>query len=196
MSTKDPLPTLHFSSQAEWEAWLAKHGGDSPGLWLQLAKKASGIPSVTYEEALESALSYGWIDGQKATGDEGFWRQKFTPRGSRSRWSRINRDKATLLLAAGRMRPAGLRQVELAQADGRWDAAYDSQSQATIPDDLARELESHPAAAEFFSTLNSVNRYAILYRIQSARKLETRAQRIQRFIQMLENHERIYPQSP
>jgi uncharacterized protein YdeI (YjbR/CyaY-like superfamily) len=196
MSNDDSLPTLHFSSQTEWEAWLDEHGGASPGVWLQLAKKASRIPSVTYAEALDSALCYGWIDGQKATGAEGFWRQRFTPRGPRSRWSKINRDKAGLLMSAGRMRPAGLRQVELAQADGRWEAAYASQSQATIPDDLARELERHPVAREFFGTLNSVNRYAILYRIQSAKKPETRAQRIQRFIEMLENHERIYRQTP
>src|SRR5215469_4977227 len=122
------IPTLHSSSQVEWEAWLAEHADDTPGVWLQLAKKASGIPSVTYEEALESALCFGWIDGQKATGADGFWRQKFTPRGPRSRWSRINRDKASLLLAANRMRSSGLRQVELAKNDGRWDAAYASQS--------------------------------------------------------------------
>jgi uncharacterized protein YdeI (YjbR/CyaY-like superfamily) len=196
MADKDPLPTVLFSSQAEWEAWLDDHGANSPGLWLQLAKKGSGIPSVTYDEALESALCYGWIDGQKATGADGFWRQRFTPRGPRSRWSKINRDKAALLLSTGRMRPAGLRQVELAQKDGRWDAAYASQSQSTIPDDLARELASHPAADEFFRTLNGVNRYAILYRIQAANKPETRARRIQQFIQMLERHERIHPQSP
>jgi uncharacterized protein YdeI (YjbR/CyaY-like superfamily) len=193
MSNDDSFPTLHFSSQAEWEAWLDEHASATPGVWLQLSKKASRIPSVTYGEALESALCYGWIDGQKATGAEGFWRQKFTPRSPRSRWSKINREKAALLISAGRMRPAGLRQVELAQADGRWDAAYASQSQATIPDDFARELESHPAASEFFGALNSVNRYAILYRIQSAKKPETRAQRLRRFIEMLENHERIHP---
>ena len=193
MDTKQGLPILAFASQREWEVWLDAQHATSKGLWLKIAKKDSGLDSVTYAEALESALCYGWIDGQKGSLDERAWLQKFTPRGPKSVWSRINRDKANELQRQGRLRPAGLAQVERAQQDGRWDAAYESQSRATVPDDLRRALEDAPVAQAFFATLNSVNRYAILYRIQSARKPDTRARRIEQFVAMLAEHKTLHP---
>jgi uncharacterized protein YdeI (YjbR/CyaY-like superfamily) len=189
----DDLPTLTFASQSDWETWLdAQHAG-SRGVWIKIAKKATGIPSITHAEALESALCYGWIDGQRASLDETYFLQKFTPRRPRSGWSRVNVEKVTALIAEGRMRPAGLREMERAQADGRWDAAYDPQSAITVPDDLQRELDANPDAQAFFNTLDSRNRYAILYRLQTAKKAETRAARIQKFVTMLAQGLKIYP---
>jgi uncharacterized protein YdeI (YjbR/CyaY-like superfamily) len=193
MKNADNLPTLFFETQQDWEGWLKEHHAEVAGVWLKFAKKGTGIASLSYAEALEGALCYGWIDGQKASLDDDYWLQKFTPRRAKSIWSQINREKALALIAAGRMQPAGLRQVELAKADGRWDAAYASQSNKTIPEDLQRELDKNPAAKEFFNTLNSQNRYAILFRIQNAKRAETRAERIQKFITMLANKEKIYP---
>ena len=193
MKQTDTLPTISFATQQDWEAWLKQHHTDTKGLWLKIAKKETGIPSVSYPEALESALCYGWIDGQKASCDDKYWLQKFTPRSPKSMWSKVNCDKATALIAAGRMQPAGLRQVELARAGGRWDLAYDSQSKITIPDDFQRELDNNQQAKEFFNTLNSVNRYAILRRIQISKKPETRAARIEKFIDMLSKHQKLYP---
>ena len=193
MKNIDNLPILSFATQQDWEAWLEEQHTDTKGIWLKIAKKDTGIPSVSYAQALESALCYGWIDGQKASVDATYWLQKFTPRGPKSSWSQVNCDKATALLAEGRMQPTGIRQVELARADGRWEAAYAPQSKITIPDDFQRELDSNQKAKEFFSTLNSVNRYAILHRIQTAKKPETRSARIQKFIEMLANNEKIYP---
>lgn len=193
MSNAKDLPTLSFTNQQDWVQWLSEYHANAEGIWLKLAKKESGIPSVSYAEALDSALCYGWIDGQKAAFDEQYWLQKFTPRRPKSKWSKVNCDKATALIEAGRMQPAGLRQIELAKADGRWDEAYDSQSRITVPEDFQRELDNHPQAQTFFNTLNSVNRYAILYRIQTAKKAETRTARIQKFIEMLSRGEKIYP---
>jgi uncharacterized protein YdeI (YjbR/CyaY-like superfamily) len=193
MTKADALETLPFETPDAWEAWLDTHHADSPGVWLKLAKAGAGVPSVTYAQALDVALCFGWIDGQKAAHDERFWLQKFTPRRARSGWSRVNREKALALIAAGRMRPAGLRQVELARADGRWDAAYAGQRTIEVPPDLASALDAHPAAREFYRTLNSVNRYAILYRIETARKPETRAARIQQLVAMLERREMLHP---
>jgi uncharacterized protein YdeI (YjbR/CyaY-like superfamily) len=190
---KDTLATLAFATQQDWEAWLDEHHAETPGLWLKIAKQAAGRPSVTYAEALESALCYGWIDGQKASFDDAHWLQKFTPRRARSGWSRVNREKATALIAAGRMRPAGLQEVERAKADGRWDAAYDSQRAITVPADLQSALDAEPEAKAFFATLDSHNRYAILYRIQTAKKPETRAARIQTFVEMLAQRRKLYP---
>jgi uncharacterized protein YdeI (YjbR/CyaY-like superfamily) len=189
----DDLPTLTLASQADWETWLEAHHADSRGVWIKIAKKATGIASVTHAEALESALCYGWIDGQRVGFDDTYFLQKFTPRRARSGWSRVNREKALELIAAGRMRPAGLREVERAKADGRWDAAYEPQSAITVPDDLQRELDSNPDAQAFFNTLDSRNRYAILYRIQTAKKAETRAARLQKFVAMLAQGQKIYP---
>ncbi|MDQ2904502.1 MAG: YdeI/OmpD-associated family protein [Chloroflexota bacterium] len=193
MKNTDTLPTIAFETQQAWEAWLAEHHADIPGIWLKLAKKGSGVASISYAEALEGALCYGWIDGQKASFDGTYWLQKFTPRRSKSIWSKVNCDKVSALLAEDRMQPAGIRQMELAQADGRWEAAYDSQSKISIPPDFQSELDKNQPASDFFSTLNSVNRYAILFRIQTARKPETRAARIQKFIEMLANGQKIYP---
>jgi uncharacterized protein YdeI (YjbR/CyaY-like superfamily) len=190
---KDTLATLAFATQQDWEAWLDEHHAETPGLWLKIAKQAAGRPSVTYAEALESALCYGWIDGQKASFDDAHWLQKFTPRRARSGWSRVNREKATALIAAGRMRPAGLNEVERAKADGRWDAAYDSQRAITVPADLQSALDAEPEAKAFFATLDSHNRYAVLYRIQTAKKPETRAARIQTFVEMLAQRRKLYP---
>lgn len=185
-------PVMLFASKNAWASWLNKNQATSAGLWLRLAKKAAELESVTYAEALDVALCYGWIDGQKKSFDQESWLQKFTPRGTKSIWSKINREKAQELIEAGKMQPAGLQAIEKAKQDGRWDAAYDSQSKATVPDDLQAALDRNPQAKAFFATLNSVNRYAILFRIQTAKKVETRARRIQQFIQMLEKNEKLH----
>jgi uncharacterized protein YdeI (YjbR/CyaY-like superfamily) len=158
-----------------------------------MAKKDAGIPSVRYPEVLEIALCFGWIDGRREALDDRFFLQRFTPRRAGSKWSRINREKAERLITEGRMRPAGLDQMKRAQADGRWEAAYDSQRSITVPPDLQRELDARPQAKEFFEGLNSQNRYAILYRLQDAKKPETRARRLARFVAMLEAGETLYP---
>lgn len=154
---------LTFASQAEWESWLEQNGGTSTGAWLRLAKKGARQRTVSYEEAVESALCHGWIDGQKKAESEQYWLQRFTPRSAKSIWSKINKDKAEALIVAGRMRPAGLREIEKAKQDGRWEAAYTSASNSIVPDDLQAALDANPKAAKFFATLNSRNRYAILY---------------------------------
>jgi uncharacterized protein YdeI (YjbR/CyaY-like superfamily) len=192
MKRADALPIMTFETQREWEAWLQERHADAPGLWLKIAKTGAGTRSVSYAEALESALCYGWIDGQKAALDDQYWLQKFTPRRPRSGWSKVNCTKAEALIAAGRMRAAGLRQVELAKADGRWDAAYDSQRTMAVPADFQSELDQNAEAKQFFSGLDSTNRYAILRRIQIAQKPETRAARIQKFIDMLARRQKIY----
>lgn len=193
MGDRQELPVLPFASQEAWEAWLERHHGSSAGLWLKIAKRASGRETVTYPEAVESALLYGWIDGQKASFDETYFLQRFTPRRARSRWSKVNREKVAELTAAGRMRPAGLREVERARADGRWEAAYDPPSKVTVPEDLQRRLDANPRAAESFAALNSTNRYAILYNVHDARRPETRARRIEKYVRMLEAGEKPYP---
>jgi uncharacterized protein YdeI (YjbR/CyaY-like superfamily) len=192
MSTKQDLPTMPFESQKDWEKWLHENHATSEGLWLKLAKSGSGIATVTYAQALEVALCYGWIDGQKGSLDERYWLQRFTPRRARSKWSKVNREKIATLIEQGRMQPAGLREVELAKADGRWDAAYDSQKNATVPEDLQRELEKNPKALKFFASLDSANRYAILFRLHDAKKPETRARRITRFVTMLAEHKKLH----
>ncbi|MFN8505871.1 YdeI/OmpD-associated family protein [Kouleothrix sp.] len=186
------LPALLFATPAEWQAWLDLHHASAPGVWLRLAKKGAATPTPTYDQALEVALCYGWIDSQKRAEDEQLWQQKFTPRGARSIWSKINCAKAEALIAAGRMHPAGLAEVERARQDGRWDAAYDAAGSASVPDDLQAALDASPAAREFFATIDRTNRYAILFRIQTAKKPETRAKRIAQFVAMLERHELIY----
>ena len=193
MEEKQGLPILPFASPAAWEAWLAEHHKVSKGLWLKLAKKESGVETVTYREALDVALCYGWIDGQKGSLDETFWLQKFTPRGPKSKWSKVNRGHVERLAAAGRMQPAGLAAVDAAKADGRWEAAYDSPKNVTVPDDLRAALDKNPTAAAFFAALNGANRYAILYRVHDAKRPETRAKRIAEFIAMLARGETLYP---
>ena len=184
------LPIISFASQAEWTDWLAQHHDQSTGLWMKLAKKDSGIPSVTYDQAVESALCYGWIDGLKKSFDHQFWLQKFTPRGPKSIWSKINVEKAEKLIASGQMQPAGLKTVEAAKLDGRWEQAYESQKNMGIPEDFQRALDANPTAREFFATLKSASRYSFLFRIQTAKKAETRAKRIEQFIAMLERGEK------
>jgi len=187
------LPSLPFTSKKLWANWLAKQHSKSSGVWLKLAKKGSEIPSVTYDEALEVALCYGWIDGQKKGLDEKYWLQKFTPRGPKSIWSKINTGKAEKLIKSGEMKPAGLNAIEAAKKDGRWDAAYESQKNISIPDDFQSALDENPKAKAFFATLNSVNRYAILFRIHNAKRAETRTRRIRQFVDMLESGEKLHP---
>jgi uncharacterized protein YdeI (YjbR/CyaY-like superfamily) len=195
-STSKPtsdLPTRLFKSKKDWAAWLKKNHAASPGLWIRMAKKDSGTASVTYLEAVEVALCYGWIDGQKRPYDGSAWLQKFTPRGPRSIWSKINREKAQRLIKSGEMKAAGLKAIERAKQNGQWDQAYESPSRATVPDDFQEALNKNAKAKAFFATLNSPNRYAILFRIQTAKKAETRARRIEQFVGMLEKHETLYP---
>ena len=192
MSAASDDPELPFRTQAAFRRWLAAEHARSSGIWVRLAKKASGIESVSYAECVEAALAYGWIDGKAQTIDGDWYRQRFTPRTARSKWSKINRDRATALIESGAMKAAGLREVERAQADGRWDAAYDAPSTATVPDDLRRALDAAEPARDFFATLDSRNRYAILHRIADAKKPETRARRIAKYVAMLSEGEKIY----
>lgn len=187
------LPILPFAGQPDWAAWLEANHDRAPGLWLQIAKAGTGIPSVSYDEALETALCFGWIDGQKKKHDEHYWLQRFTPRAKGSAWSRNNKEKALALIDSGRMGEAGLRQIEAAKLDGRWDAAYDSAGKATVPEDFQAALDGNTRARDFFAGLDGRNRYAMLYRIQTAKKPETRARKIAQFIGMLERHEPFYP---
>jgi uncharacterized protein YdeI (YjbR/CyaY-like superfamily) len=190
---KDPYAGAKpFATQAAWEKWLAANHAGSTGLWVKIAK-GGAAPSVTYAEALEVALTYGWIDGQKQKKDERFWLQRFTPRSATSPWSKINCAKATRLIDEGRMRPAGLKAVEKAKADGRWARAYEAQSQATVPPDLRRALDAEPAALAFFESLDSHNRFAVLYRVHSAKRPETRARRIETYVAMLAKGETLHP---
>jgi uncharacterized protein YdeI (YjbR/CyaY-like superfamily) len=188
----DDLPVLELADRDAWAAWLGAGNASSPGVWLKIAKKGSDARSVSYAEALDVALCHGWIDGQKRPLDDRFWLQRFTPRTPRSRWSKRNRALAERLIATGEMAPAGLREVERARADGRWEAAYDSHSTATVPPDLQAALDDNPAASAFFAGLDSANRYAILYRVQEARRPETRARRIATFVAMLAEGRRIH----
>jgi len=185
-------PIRLFATQAAWAAWLEKNHGKSAGLWLRLAKKGSGLKSITYAEALEAALCYGWIDGQKRGESERAWLQRFLPRSARSIWSRINRDKAVALIASGHMKAAGLEAVEAAKKAGRWDAAYDSPRAAEVPEDFQAALNANPRAREFFQSLDGANRYAVLFRIHTVKKAETRARKIREFVEMLERNERIH----
>lgn len=187
------LPVITLDQQADWSTWLDQNHAKSSGVWLRLFKKTPGTHTLTYLEAVEVALCFGWIDGQKKSFDEISWIQKFTPRGAKSIWSKINREKVEALISNGQMKPAGLQAVESARKDGRWAAAYDSQSKAEPPDDFQAALDANPAAKAFYATLNSSNRYAILFRLQTAKKPETRARRIEQFIQMLEKNEKFHP---
>ena len=186
------LAVHHFEQREEWAAWLADHHATSPGIWLQLAKKVAETRSVSYSEAVDIALCFGWIDGQKQAHNTQFWLQKFTRRADKSVWSKINRDKALALVKSGAMQPAGLSEIERAKCDGRWDAAYDSPSTASVPPDFQAALDANPRARDFFVSLDSRNRYALLFRIQTAKKEEARAKRIAQFVEMLARHEKIH----
>src|SRR5689334_19705267 len=188
----EELPIRLFADPGELESWLEGSHDSAPGIWLKIAKKGSGERSVTYAEALELALCFGWIDSQKRGFDETHFLQRFTPRRPRGRWSKINREKAEALIVAGQMRPAGLAEVEAAKADGRWEDAYAGQRTAQVPQDLQRELDASPAAREFFDGLDSANRYAIVYRLDEAKKPETRERRLRKFLAMLERGEKVH----
>ncbi|MGH2867492.1 MAG: YdeI/OmpD-associated family protein [Solirubrobacteraceae bacterium] len=179
------LEIVEFADQPAWEEWLGEHHSDSPGAWLRIAKKAASVTTVAYPEVLESALCHGWIDGQRKPLDDTYFLQRFTPRGPRSKWSQVNRAKATALIAAERMHRAGLAQVKAAQDDGRWDAAYEPQSRATIPHDFRQALDQNPTARDFFATLTGSRRYAFLYRLHNVRSPERRAKRIADYLELL-----------
>jgi uncharacterized protein YdeI (YjbR/CyaY-like superfamily) len=187
-----PDVVLDLPDGPAWEAWLEEHHTSAPEAWLRIAKKGSGLASLSIGEALDGALCFGWIDGQRRAHDATWFLQRFGPRSRRSTWSKINTEKVAALIAAGRMRPAGLAQVEAARADGRWEAAYAGQRTATVPPDLQQALDANPRAAAFFATLRGQNRYALLYRIQDAKRPETRARRIARFVAMLERGETLH----
>jgi uncharacterized protein YdeI (YjbR/CyaY-like superfamily) len=196
MATRKPapeLPTLAPKNAQGWWDWLAAEHASSPGVWLKLAKKASGAVNLSYAEALDAALAWGWIDGQKGSLDETAWLQKFSPRRPRSIWSKINREKVQALLDAGKMQAPGLAAVAAAKQDGRWDAAYEPPSRATVPDDFKAAIAADRAAAAAFATLNATNRYAMLHRIHTAKKPETRARRIGEFVAMLARGDKLYP---
>jgi uncharacterized protein YdeI (YjbR/CyaY-like superfamily) len=189
----EDISAIAFATTDEWERWLEDNHAESDGVWVKIAKKGTGIESVRYPEVLISALCFGWIDGRRQGLDDQWFLQRFTPRRSRSPWSKINCAHAERLIAEGRMRPAGLAEVERAKADGRWDAAYDGQARMAVPDDLQAELDTRPQAKAFFEGLDSRNRYAILYRLQEAKRPETRARRLEKFVAMLEAGEKIHP---
>lgn len=191
-----PAPTeapLQFARPAQWAAWLRKHHAKSTGVWLRIAKKGADDTSITYPEALELALCFGWIDALKKNDGPQHWVQRFTPRAKRSIWSKVNREKALKLVELGRMQPAGLAEMQRARADGRWQAAYDPQSASTVPPDLQAAFDSQPAAQAFFETLDSKNRYALLFRLQTAKLAATRARRIETFVAMLARGEKLHP---
>ncbi len=192
-STAKDLPVLSFATARAWSEWLATHHASSRGLWLKIAKKGSGSASVTYPEALDGALAWGWIDGQKGTFNDVWWLQRFTPRTAKSPWSKINRAKAERLIAAGTMEAPGLAEVERAKRDGRWERAYDGARSSSVPADLIAAFARNARARAFFETLDAANRYAILYRVQTAKKPETRAERITRFVALCARHETIHP---
>lgn len=190
MESRDGLPVVEAPSAQEWDAWLRAAGPESPGAWLRIARAGAAGPSASYAEALECALRHGWIDGTKAALDAGHWLQRFTPRRARSRWSRRNRETAERLIDEGRMEPAGLAQVEAARADGRWERAYHGMAGAPVPDDLRAALDAAPGAAAAFAVLDGANRYAILFRVEEARRPDTRARRIAGFVEMLARGDR------
>lgn len=189
----EDLPVKPFASQEAWERWLERNHGKAAGVWLKFAKKASGKRSVSFQDALDVALCYGWIDGQRLGLDDVYYLQRFTPRRARSKWSKINRDKVGALIEQGRMKPAGLAEIERAKADGRWDAAYDSPSKIQPTPELLAALDASPKAKELFEQLDRQNRTAILYRVQDAKRPETRARRIEQFVSMLARGETPYP---
>lgn len=189
---KREIPTRSFRTTRAWEHWLAGHGA-SAGVWMRIAKKGAALQSITYAEALDVALRHGWIDSQKKRGDDESFLQKFTPRGPRSVWSKVNREKVERFMAEGTMKPAGLRSVEWARATGQWERAYDSHGRATVPEDLQAALDRNRKARECFATLSSANRYAILWRLQTAVRADTRARRLERFVDMLSRGETFHP---
>lgn len=189
---KPKLPNLHFPSPEAWEAWLKEHHTQPDGFWMKIAKKDTGVTSVSYADAVLVALCYGWIDGQANRFDEHYYLVKFTPRRPKSMWSKRMVEFATKLIADGKMHPAGMTQVEAAKADGRWEQAYDSPKNMVVPEDFLKELAKYPQALAFFETLNKTNIYAIAWRLQTAKKPETRARRMQVILEMLKKGEKLY----
>ena len=192
MEVLKDLSVLLFKDRSTWHNWLEENHKQTQGIWLKLAKKSSGKQSVSYDEALEEALCYGWIDGQKQAYDNEYWLQKFTPRGSKSIWSKVNVTKAEVLIKSGKMQSSGLVAVESAKEDGRWDAAYDSPSASEIPEDFQAALDKNPKAKQFFETLNKTNIYGFCWRVSTAKKPETRKARIEKFIDMLNRGEKLH----
>lgn len=190
MAHDNEVPTKLFAFSSAWEEWLSENSHTKQGVWVQIAKKASGIATVTYEEALDTALCYGWIDGQRKSGGEDYFLQRFTPRRPKSLWSQRNVAKIWQLIAAARMQPAGLAAVEAAQKDGRWEAAYASQKDMVIPEDFLLAVQQNQKAGAFFSTLNKTSLYSITWRLHTARKPETRTRLFGVLLQMLENGEK------
>lgn len=186
------VEALRFAAARAFEAWLRKNHASCDGVWLLIAKAGADEPTVTYAHAVEIALCYGWIDGQKKALDDRHWLQRFTPRRARSLWSKANREKAEALIASGRMQPSGMAEVERAQGDGRWHAAYDGPRTAVVPPDLQAALDARPEARDFFAQLNGANRYAVLWRVQTAKRAETRARRIEALVEMLARGEKIH----
>jgi len=186
-------PALRFRSARAFETWLRKNQSAPEGVWLEIARRGAPEPTVSYAEAIEVALCYGWIDGQKKARDALSWLQRFTPRRPRSIWSKVNRAKAETLIASGRMQPRGQAEIDRAKADGRWDAAYDGARTSEVPADLQAALDAQPRARAFFSTLDAANRYSVLWRVQTAKKPETRAKRIETLVAMLARKEKIHP---
>lgn len=192
-SGNDSSNPMHIASQGEWAQWLEQHHDKSSGVWVRHAKKGAPEASVTYPEALEVALCFGWIDALKKSAGDHYWLQRWTPRKPGGVWSKVNRESALRYIAEGKMQPPGLAAIERARADGSWEAAYDPASSSGIPTDLQAAFDAHPGAAEFFATVSAQNRYAVLFRIQTAKKPETRARRIAQFASMLARRETIYP---
>lgn len=190
--TLKDLPILPFDSPDAWRAWLSEHHLHAPGVWVRLYKKGSGHPSITYAEALDEALCYGWIDSTKNKYDDASFLQRFSARKARSPWSKVNREHVARLIEAGKMQPAGLQAIEEAKRNGQWEAAYAPQSQAQVPEDLLALLDQHPEAKAFFEGLNKANRYAIYYRIQAAKKPETRARRLAWALELMLKQEKLY----
>src|SRR5258707_14910191 len=186
------MKIISFTSSRDLRAWLAKNHSQSDGIWLRIYKKKSGEPTVTYAEALDQALCYGWIDGQKKPYDGQSWLQRFTPRRSKSPWSKKNTEHAQRLIASGEMAPTGMKEVEAAKADGRWSAAYEAFGKATVPEDFLQELARHKKAHAFFQTLNKTNLYSIVYRLQTAKKAETRERRLRAIIERLSRGEKFH----
>lgn len=192
MSDDGASDVLGFPTQAEFESWLEHHHARGPGIWLRIAKKGASVSSVTYAEATDAALCFGWIDGQKRRGDDEHWLQRFTPRSAGSRWSQINRAKAERLIIGGRMRPSGLAEVDRARNDGRWDAAYAGQSTATVPDDLQAALDADPLLASAFAQLSARDRFSMIWRLNDAKRAETRARRLTKYLDQLRHAGRLH----
>ena len=192
MTEHKGLPVLHFATSGSWDSWLDKNEGSSPGLWLKFARKKSGAKSIDKTEAIEIAIAHGWIDGQLDSYDEHFWLVRFTRRGRTSKWSQANRTTAIKLIGQDRMKPSGLREVELAKSDGRWTAAYASQGKAVAPDDFVAALDAEPKAKTFFATLKAAERYSFLYRVNTAKTDKTRTALIEKFVGMLTRGETVH----